>query len=49
MYLDELHATEHAARFLAPGGLWDNSTMAGVDPTRQKRRVGLMCEFAEAA
>ncbi|MBG0826352.1 hypothetical protein HS041_00960 [Planomonospora sp. ID67723] len=47
LYLDELHATEHAARFLTPGGLWDNSAMAGLDPTEQKGHVELMCEFAE--
>ncbi|TDD33616.1 hypothetical protein E1286_41930 [Nonomuraea terrae] len=46
LYLDELHSTERAARFLGPGGLWESSAMAGMDPARRKEYTRLMCEFA---
>lgn len=46
LYLDELHSAERAARFLGPGGLWERSAMAGMDPVGRKDYIGLICDFA---
>ncbi|MED7926249.1 DUF6000 family protein [Nonomuraea sp. LP-02] len=46
LYLDESHATDRAARFLAPGGLWENSAMAGKDPVAARAYIELLHEFA---
>ncbi|WP_127938245.1 DUF6000 family protein [Nonomuraea polychroma] len=46
LYLDELHSAERSARFLIPGGLWQSSAVADVDPAGQKEYIGLICEFA---
>lgn len=47
LHLDEAHSAERAARFLVPGGLWEGSAVADVDPASQKDYMGLICDFAE--
>lgn len=46
LYLDELHATDRAARFLAPGGLWEYSAVADRDPVAARAYMELLREFA---
>jgi hypothetical protein len=46
LHLDEVHSAERAARFVVPGGLWESSAVAGIDPAGQKEYTGLICEFA---
>ncbi|MCK2213340.1 DUF6000 family protein [Actinomadura sp. ATCC 31491] len=48
LYLDELHSTERAARFLGPGGLWERSAVASADPIGRKEYLRLICGFADS-
>ncbi|MGW4469721.1 DUF6000 family protein [Nonomuraea sp. NPDC004354] len=48
LHLDERHGTSHAARFLAPGGLWESSAVREVDPAEEKAYMDELCAFAES-
>ncbi|WP_067185565.1 DUF6000 family protein [Microtetraspora niveoalba] len=48
LHLDERLRTDHAARFLAPHGLWARSAMRGRDPMELKEEMDRRCSFAEA-
>lgn len=45
--LDDKLGTEHAERFVAPGGSWHQSAFADRDPAECRRRTGELCDFAE--
>ncbi|WP_228644529.1 DUF6000 family protein [Microtetraspora sp. AC03309] len=47
LHLDERLRTDHAARFLAPHGLWARSAMHGQDPAELKEKMDRRCSFAE--
>lgn len=48
LHLDERLGTDHAARFLVPDGLWEQSAMREQDPHEHKLLIAEMCAFAES-
>ncbi|MFI6790919.1 DUF6000 family protein [Nonomuraea sp. NPDC050383] len=48
LHLDERRGTNYAARFLAPGGLWESSATREVDPAEKKAYMDELCAFAES-
>ncbi|GGO82298.1 DUF6000 family protein [Nonomuraea cavernae] len=48
LHLDERLGTDHAARFLVPGGLWERSTMRKVSPAEKKQVTDELCAFADS-
>jgi hypothetical protein len=46
LHLDELHSADRATRFLAAGGLWENSAVADQDPAAAKAHMELLLGFA---
>ncbi|GAA1290383.1 hypothetical protein Psi02_15500 [Planotetraspora silvatica] len=46
--LDQMLSTNHADRYLTPGGLWAKSAMKGRDPAELKEMMDDLCSFAEA-
>jgi hypothetical protein len=47
LHLDEQRGTDHAARFLGAGGLWERSTMREVGPAEYKLEMDEWCAFAD--
>ncbi|MET8046191.1 DUF6000 family protein [Streptosporangium sp. NPDC005286] len=49
LHLDERLGTDHAAHFLVPGGLWEQSWLKelNVDPTEPKRWIDRLLQFAD--
>ncbi|MGI8330399.1 DUF6000 family protein [Actinomadura scrupuli] len=47
LYLDDKLGTDHAERFLAPGGSWHQSAFADRDPTGCQLRTAELCNFAD--
>ncbi|MFI6797410.1 DUF6000 family protein [Streptosporangium canum] len=45
--LDERLGTSHAARFLAPDGLWQHSAMKNQDPAEWQERIVKLCSIAD--
>lgn len=48
LYLDQRLNSDHASRFLTPGGLWQRSAMRARDPADERRRIDGVCAFASA-
>ncbi|GAA2370961.1 hypothetical protein GCM10010404_27640 [Nonomuraea africana] len=48
LHLDERRGTDHAARFLVPGGLWERSSMRTANPAEQKLYMDEWCAFADS-
>ncbi|MEV0974598.1 DUF6000 family protein [Microtetraspora glauca] len=47
LHLDDRLRTDHAARFLAPDGLWARSAVRDQDPATLKEKIDRLCAFAE--
>ncbi|MFI6297630.1 DUF6000 family protein [Nonomuraea sp. NPDC050790] len=48
LHLDQRLGTEHASRFLQPGGLWEGSAVSDMDPAESKALMDVQCSFADA-